>query len=500
MTKPLWQPTVAFQQNSRLKDYMNWLDTYYQLRFDNYQSLWKWSVSETRLFWETIWKYFEIIGHSSYETVHSDHPMPETQWFPGATLNYAEHIFRMRSNVRPAIVFKTEDAPLVEISWTELEQKVAGFRSWLVKQGVGKGDRVAAYLPNLPEATIAFLAACSLGAIWSSCSPDFGADSVIDRFRQIKPKVLLAVDGYRYGGKAFDKSDVVNTLISELPSVEHVVLVPWLSKEVKADDFKKSNLWEVCIQDRGEELTFEAVPFNHPIWVLYSSGTTGIPKAITHSQGGVLLEHLRYLAFHNDVHPGERFFWYSTTGWMMWNFVQASLLAGATIVLYEGSPNYPNLDVMWDFIDEAKINHFGTSAPFLVACMKKELSPKASHNLTSLRSIGSTGAPLPPEAFSWVYDQVKEDVWLCSMSGGTDVCTAFVGGCPIEPVYQGEIQCRTLGCSMYALDESGEKVVDEVGEMVITRPMPSMPVFFWNDPGKKRYLASYFEMYKGVWR
>jgi len=500
MQQPLWQPTELFKQNSRISDYLNWLNENYQLKFDNYQSLWEWSVEDTRLFWETIWRYFEIIGHRSYDMVHTDDLMPDTKWFPGATLNYAEHIFRMRSDERPAIVFKTEDAPLVEISWLELEEKVTGFRNWLVSHGVGKGDRVAAYLPNIPEATIAFLATCSLGAIWSSCSPDFGADSVVDRFRQIEPSILLVVDGYRYGGKAFNKSDVVDTLIAELPSVEHVVLVPWLNKEVGADEFSKCVLWEESVLDRGERLTFEAVSFEHPIWVLYSSGTTGIPKAITHSQGGVLLEHLRYLAFHNDVHPGERFFWYSTTGWMMWNFVQASLLAGATIVLYEGSPNYPNIDVMWDFIDEAKINHFGTSAPFLVACMKKGLSPKSSHKLTTLRSIGSTGAPLPPEAFSWVYNHVKEDVWLCSMSGGTDVCTAFVGGCPLEPVYLGEIQCRTLGCSMYALDESGEKVMDKVGEMVITRPMPSMPVFFWNDPGKARYLASYFEMYKGIWR
>lgn len=500
MQSPLWQPPDSFKQNSRISDYLDWLNTNYNLGFNSYQELWEWSVEDTRLFWGTIWKYFEVISHTPYSVVHTDDQMPETKWFPGATLNYAEHIFRMRSDERPAIVFKTEDSPLVEISWAELEQKVAGFRSWLVAQGVERGDRVAAYLPNIPEATIAFLATCSLGAIWSSCSPDFGADSVVDRFKQIEPKVLLAVDGYRYGGKGFDKSDVVTDLIKQLPTVENVVLVPWLNKSAKSDPFPKCMLWEDTVADRGEGLRFEAVPFGHPIWVLYSSGTTGIPKAITHSQGGVLLEHLRYLAFHNDVHPGERFFWYSTTGWMMWNFVQASLLAGATIVLYEGSPNYPNLDVMWDFIDEAKINHFGTSAPFLVACMKKGLSPKNSHALSTLRSIGSTGAPLPPEAFSWVYEHVKDAVWLCSMSGGTDVCTAFVGGCPLEPVYQGEIQCRTLGCSMYALDESGEKVRNEVGEMVITKPMPSMPVFFWNDPHKIRYLASYFEMYKGIWR
>ncbi|MGH1366613.1 MAG: acetoacetate--CoA ligase [Calditrichia bacterium] len=500
MTPPLWSPSATFKQNSRLNHFMQWLSEKHQLIFQSYHELWEWSVDDTKLFWQMIWDYFEIISHSAPSNVHTDDPMPNTRWFEGATLNYAEHIFRMSSAKRPAIIFQSEAEPLGELSWDELEERVAAFQAWLREQGIGKGDRVVAYLPNIPEATIAFLATCSLGAVWSSCSPDFGADSVVDRFQQIEPKLLITVDGYRYGGKGFDKSAVVDELILKLSTLEGTLLIPFLDKTIEASRFKSCTAWSEALSTPAQKLEFLAVPFDHPIWILYSSGTTGIPKAITHSQGGVLLEHLRYVAFHNDVHPGERFFWYSTTGWMMWNFVQATLLAGATIVLYDGSPNYPDINFMWQFAEEVGIHHFGTSAPFLVACMKAGISPKDDFDLSALRSIGSTGAPLPPEAFSWVYENVNHDLWLCSMSGGTDVCTAFVGGCPLEPVYVGEIQCRTLGCSMYAFDESAEPVVDEVGEMVITKPMPSMPIYFWNDPGKTRYLASYFEMYRGIWR
>ncbi|MDX1666094.1 MAG: acetoacetate--CoA ligase, partial [Saprospiraceae bacterium] len=362
------------------------------------------------------------------------------------------------------------------------------------------GDRVVAFLPNIPEATVAFLATCALGGVWSSCSPDFGLDSVLDRFRQIEPRVLVAVDGYQYNGKSYDRTEVLERLCEELPSLERIVFIPYLGEGAVPDHIKNLVPWSKVMETPARELVFEPVAFDHPIWVLYSSGTTGIPKAITHAHGGVLLEHYKYLAFHNDVKPGERFFWFSTTGWMMWNFVQASLLMGATIVLYDGSPAYPDLDVLWKLTEEAGIHHFGTSAPFLVACMKKGLRPGYDFDLTSLRSIGSTGAPLPPEAFDWVYREVKRDCWLCSMSGGTDVCTAFVGGCPERPVYEGEIQCRCLGCALYAYDEDGQPVREQVGEMVITQPMPSMPVYFWGDDRKKRYRESYFDHYPGIWR
>jgi acetoacetyl-CoA synthetase len=499
--KVLWQPDESFVKNSNLYHFKDWLQSNYGLEFENYDQIWKWSVDHPATFWESLWKYFEVISHTPYSEVMSDDKMPNTKWFKGSTLNYAEHIFRSKNSDFPAIIFKSEQQNLTEISWQELYEKVASFKHFLIKSGVKKGDRVVAFLPNIPEATIGFLATISIGAIWSCCSPDFGINSVVDRFLQIEPKVLIAVDGYQYNGKPYPKPDVVNEIKNRIETIETVVYIPYLDPESSKNDVPGCVLWEKAIEEKVEKLIFDPVPFDHPIWVLYSSGTTGIPKAITHSHGGVLLEHLKYLAFHNDVHPGERFFWFSTTGWMMWNFVQAALLKGATIVLYDGSPGYPNLNLLWEFAQDTKINHFGTSAPFLIASQKKGLNPKRDFDLSALRSVSSTGAPLPPESFEWVYSHIKENVWLCSMSGGTDVCTAFIGGCPSEPVYVGEIQCRALGCKLLAYNELGEEVIGEVGEMVITEAMPSMPIYFWNDPDNQRYLASYFEMYPGgIWR
>jgi acetoacetyl-CoA synthetase len=352
----------------------------------------------------------------------------------------------------------------------------------------------------VPEATISFLAVNSLGAIWSSTSPDFGAESVVDRFVQIEPKVIIAVDGYFYNGKSYDKTEIVKNIVTSLPSLEKVIILPYLNKgslsQFSSDFVNINDIWK----NSAQELTFESVDFNDPMWVLYSSGTTGLPKPIVQSHGGILLEHLKYMAFHNDVHEGENYFWFSTTGWMMWNFVQAALLMGSTIVLFDGCPTYPDFNALWQFSEKVGIHHFGTSAPFLVASMKKGIVPKESCDLKTMRSLSSTGAPLPPEAFDYVYKHIKKDVWLCSMAGGTDVCTAFVGGCPEYPVYSGEIQCRALGVSLMAYNDEGLPVEDELGEMVIDKPMPSMPIYFWNDDDNKRYKSSYFEHFPGKWR
>jgi acetoacetyl-CoA synthetase len=479
---------------------MEWLKDKHKLSFADYDDLWAWSIEEVEVFWSTIAEYFEVIFQDKPKnTLQRNGGMPHQEWFSGSTLNYAEHIFRKASDDRPAIIYKTELIPQTEMSWTELRQKVAAMAHFLKSCGVQKGDRVAAFITNTPEATIGFLASISLGAIWSSCSPDFGADSVKERFEQIEPKVILAVTGYSYGGKKYDKTEIVQNICNTITSIQHVVSIDPIGAGHPKITAELSDFDEI-VQADAPPLQFEAVPFDHPIWILYSSGTTGRPKAITHSHGGVLLEHLKYMALHNDVHPGERFFWFSTTGWMMWNFSQASLLMGATMVLYDGSAGYPNIDAMWFYAQEAKINHFGTSAPFIVACMKADISPINDYDLSNIRSIGSTGAPLPPEGFDWVYQNIGKEIWLCSMSGGTDVCTAFLGGVPLLPVYQGEIQRPALGSALFAYDEEGNRVEQKVGEMVIEQPMPSMPIYFWGDDNKKRYISSYFEDYPGCWR
>ncbi|MBO6523063.1 MAG: acetoacetate--CoA ligase [Balneolaceae bacterium] len=491
-----WSPSEDFVQNSNLKKYEDWLKQEKGLAFDSYHQLWEWSCSNIEDFWESLWEYFDVISHSDYDQVLNSHSMPGTNWFEGATLNYSEHIFRQKSGDRSALIFSNEAKETKTLSWDDFEQHVASAREFLIGKGISKGDTVSAYLPNTPEAIISFLAVNSLGAIWSCCSPDFGSKTVIDRFDQIKPKVFIACDGYTYGGKETSRINEVKSISSSISSIEHVVLVPSLNPSA---ELPGATLWQEVISNKDSELAFEPVDFSHPIWVLYSSGTTGKPKAITHSHGGVLLEHLKYMHFHNDVKPGENFFWFTTTGWMMWNFLQASLLAGATPVLFDGSPGYPDLNILWELSEQFPIHHFGTSAPYLVACMKKRLSPGSNFDLSYLRSIGSTGAPLPPEAFDWVYEHVSKDVWLCSMSGGTDVCTAFVGGIPNQPVYRGKIQGRALGCSLFGFDDDGNEVFDSLGEMVITEPMPSMPIYFWGDENHERYRSSYFDKFPGQW-
>ncbi len=494
--KLLWTPTEVFKEESNLSHYMAWLADNEGMVFENYQQLWSWSVDKPGDFWGSLWNYFDIIFEGEYSTVLQGSKMPHYRWFQGSRLNYAEHIFRNENDSRPAIIHKREGKDIEQISWKELRSKVAALQAFLLKSGVSAGDLVVGYLTNTPEATISLLAANSIGAVWSSCSPDFGVSSVIDRFAQVSPKVLIAVNGYQYGGKVYDKTDVVKEVISALPTVEKVILIDI----VEASPIEGTAPWEEIVTTAASKLEFVRVPFEHPMWILYSSGTTGIPKAITHSQGGILMEHLKYLYFHNNVKKGDRCFWYTTTGWMMWNYIQSALLCGGTVVLYDGSPAWPSVDALWQLAEEAKIQHLGASAGYIIANMKEGTTPSQRYDLSALVSVGSTGSPLPPEGFDWIYSHLKKDVWLTSISGGTDVCSAFVGGNPLWPVYSGEIQCRALGCKLEAFDDMGQPVLDEVGEMVITAPMPSMPIYFWNDAGDQRYISSYFELFEGIWR
>jgi acetoacetyl-CoA synthetase len=503
----LWAPSAEMAERSQLTRYMRWLAEERDLHFEDYHALWRWSVTEIEEFWRTIWDYFDVISDGEPKEVLAKREMPGAEWFPGTRLNYAEHIFRGKADDEIAVRHASELRPLTELRWGELREQVAAVREGLRTLGVGEGDRVVAYLPNGPEALIAFLAAASLGAIWSSCSPDFGPASVVDRFAQIEPKVMFTVDGYRYGGKDFDRLDTVADVAAQISSLERVVVFPYLSASPDLSVLESNPkvaepmTWaQLADLGSGAELAFERVPFDHPLWVLYSSGTTGLPKAIVQGHGGILLEQLKKGNLHLDTHPGDRVFWFTTTGWMMWNFLVGVLLTPASIVLYDGNPGTPDMGVLWDLAEQTGTTCFGTSAAYIAACMKDGVDPSEGRDLDALRSVGSTGSPLSPEGFEWVYDHVGSNTWLFSTSGGTDLCTAFVGGVSLLPVYRGELQARALGAKVEAFDEDGNAVTDEVGELVITEPMPSMPVFFWGDEDGSRYRSSYFEMFPGIWR
>jgi acetoacetyl-CoA synthetase len=476
--------------------YLEWLARERGLHFSTYQETWEWSTREIEAFWESVWEFSGIRAYRPYSRVLEERRMPGARWFVGAELNYAEHVFRQASPGRPALLFASETREPGEMSWEELERQVASVAAGLRAIGVERGDRVASYLPNIPEAVVAFLATVSIGAVWSSCSPDFGARSVVERFQQIEPKVLFVVDGYRYGGKPHDRTEVVAELRSALPSLLETVLVRYLDPSVRIDGVRE---WPDLLAV-GSALRCEPVPFDHPLWILYSSGTTGSPKAIVHGHGGILLEHLKSLRIQGNMRPGDRFLWVTTTGWMMWNVLVGGLLAGATPVLYDGSVAYPDLEVLWRLVEKFRITRFGASPGFYGACMSAGMEPGRTFDLSSLKSVGASGSPLQPELYPWVYSAIGSDVWLSSSSGGTDVAAGFVGGCPTLPVYEGEMQGPLLGVLAKAYDEGGRPVTDEVGELVITEPMPSMPLFFWNDPGNARYLDTYFNTYPGVWR
>jgi acetoacetyl-CoA synthetase len=497
----LWDPPAELVERARMTEYLRWLEAEHGLHFDGYHELWQWSVDDLEGFWRSIWDFFGVQADGPSEAVLCSRAMPGAEWFAGASLNYAEHVFAGKVDAETAILHASELRELDELSWGELRAQAASVAAGLRALGVERGDRVVAYLPNVPEAIVAFLATASIGAVWSSCSPDFGSASVIDRFAQIEPKVLFAVDGYRYGGKDFDRRDVVAELQAAMPTLEHTVVLPYLDPDPDLSALRDASRWDdLLAADEGTALDFERVPFDHPLWVLYSSGTTGLPKAIVQGQGGILLEHLKKLHLHVDAHPGDRLFWFTTTGWMMWNFLVSGLLTRAAIVLYDGNPGHPDMGVLWNLAARAGVTMFGTSASYIAACMKAGVEPGADRDLSRLGAVGSTGSPLPPEGFDWIYEQLGADTWLFSTSGGTDLCTAFVGGTPLLPVYRGELQARALGAAVAAWDKDGNPVIDEVGELVVTEPMPSMPVSFWGDPDGSRYRASYFEHYRGVWR
>ncbi len=489
----LWEPSPEAKQNANLTLFLEWLRRERGRDFADYSALWEWSVSDLPGFWRSIWDYYQVQANGAPGQVVEGR-MPDAHWFGGTELNYAEHALRRR-DAHPALIFRGEDGERVELSYAELADLVGRIRNGLIALGVGRGDRVAALLPNRHETVAAFLAVASLGAIWSSCSPEFGAPSVLDRFRQIEPKVLLAVAGYRYGGKWFDRSAELARIVTGLPTLEHVVVLGPSPPELGI----ASSSFDV-LTVHPSELAFERVPFEHPLWVLYSSGTTGLPKPIVHGHGGILLELLKAISLHCDLGEKDRFFWFSTTGWMMWNFLVGGLTLGVTLVLYDGSPGFPDLLALFKMAEEERITYFGTSAPYLLAVQKAGLEPGARHDLSALRSIGTTGAPLPADGFGWVYRAIKRDLLLGSVSGGTDVCTAFVLSCPLLPVYAGEIQCRGLGAKIEAFDEAGRSLVNEVGELVLTEPLPSMPIFFWGDEDGARRKQSYFSDYEGVWR
>ncbi len=494
MAKTLWEPSAETVEGSNITAYQRWLAENNGLSTSGYEDLWKWSVTELEDFWESIWRYFRVEASAPYAKPLESRRMPGAKWFPGAEVNYTQHVFRERRAEDPAIISRVESGEMRRVTWAELEGRVGAFANSLEELGVRKGDRVAAYLPNVPETVVAMLACASIGAIWSSCAPDFGSQSAIDRFKQITPKVLITADGYQYRGKWRPKRDVIDQLLQSVPGIEKTVVVgetglhgrgvlPW-------DDLVRS----------PKAPRYESLPFDHPLWIVYSSGTTGLPKPIVHGHGGVLLEQLKTLSFHNDIKPRDRMFWYTSTGWMMWNYLTGSLLLGSSIILYDGDPFYPDAYSLWDLAEKTEMTFLGANAAFVAASMKEGAEPRTRFKLEALRGIGSTGSALSADGFHWVYSKVKKDVWLASLSGGTDLCTAFVGGCPTLPVKEGEMQCRYLGASVMAYDEMGRSVVEEMGELVLTQPMPSMPLYLWGDDTGERYREAYFSLFPGVWR
>jgi len=499
----IWAPTEEDIEHANVTAYMKWLKAEKGLSFSGYRDLWQWSVDELEDFWESIWQYFDVQSSTPYECVLRERTMPGAEWFPGARLNFAEHCLRGEGQGREALVETGEirDTTIHMLDDLAADVRVAATR--LREWGVGPGDMVAAYMPNIYEATVAVLATTAIGATWSTCSPDFGTRNVLDRFEQLQPKVLFCADGYRYRGKAFDRLAEIQRMCDSLDCIEHVVMLPYLNQEATLPAGKHGSLWADFMDHAPvarEEFAYEQVPFDHPLWVLFSSGTTGLPKGIVHCHGGIILEHLKLTTFHKGVHKGNRMFFFTTTGWMMWNFLVASLLCEVVPVMYDGHPSYPDDEQLWRLADEMDVELFGTSPTFVLMQEKAGVRPIEKYELKTLKNIFLAGSPASPANMAWFGENVKKDLWVQTGSGGTDICAGFVGGVPIVPSYGGEMQGPHLGVDVCAFNDNGEEVVGEVGEMVIRKPMPSMPVSFWNDPNRERYIDSYFSTFPGVWR
>jgi acetoacetyl-CoA synthetase len=507
MTEPvregdlLWTPSAEQLAGANVTAFRAWLAARGR-RFDSYDALWQWSVSDLDGFWQAIWDYCGVDCSVRPERVLGSATMPGAQWFPGARLNYAQHVLRQERPGEPALFSVSERAPLAAMDWSDLGGQVRILATQLRALGVQPGDRIACYMPNIPQTAVAMLATTSIGAVWTSCSPDFGWRGVLDRFRQLTPKVLFCVDGYQYGGIQFDRGAELRRIIAGLDQLEHVIWLPHLDPEAPAPDPHALRFDQVLHQPPvpRDEFEFEQVPFDHPLWILFSSGTTGLPKALVHGHGGILIEQLKLQRLHMDLRPGDRMLFFTTTGWMMWNFLVSSLLLGVRPVLYDGSPTYPEPDVLWRLTQDARVTFFGASPAYVDQMIRAGIVPVHRYDLSALRAIMPAGSPVSPECTAWFYENVSKDVWVATGSGGTDVCTGFVGGVPTLPVYAGEIQARHLGVAAFAYNERGERVVGEVGELVITAPMPSMPVRLWADDDDARYRDSYLGQYPGVWR
>ena len=499
MSKLLWTPSPEKVAQANLTRFLSAVNREHGLSLQGYDDLYEWSVREIPAFWEAMWKFADIRHSAPYEAVLEDPVMPGAKWFRGARLNFAENLLRHRGD-DTALIFVGERGEPQRLTYGELYLQVARFARFLRDAGVGQGDRVAGFMPNRIETVVAMLAATSLGAIWSSCSPDFGFKGVMDRFGQIEPKVLLTADGYFYNGKSFDSLARVAEVAREIHSIEKIVVVPFVDARPNLSRVPKALLWADALANDAREVAFAQLPFDHPIYIMYSSGTTGVPKCIVHGAGGTLIQHAKELLLHCDLKPEDTIFYFTTCGWMMWNWLMSSLFVGSTVVLFDGSPGYPDMSVLWKMAQDLKVSIFGTSAKYIAMCEKSQVRPGARFDLAPLKAVCSTGSPLSIEAFEWVYREVKSDVQLASISGGTDIISCFMLGSPVSPVYAGEIQKRGLGMKVEAWDDDGRPVVGQKGELVCTAPFPSMPVSFWNDPGREKYLDAYFRHYPGVWR